>query len=75
MKIIKENKKSEENEEKVACVKLVVVGSSLGQMRYESSFSSKPKRSQIFPTTITIPFCFHAPAIMRFAHFLHSGNL
>ena len=75
MKIIKENKKSEENEEKVACVKLVVVGFSLGQMRYESSFSSKPKRSQIFPTTITILFCFHAPAIMRFAHILHSGNL
>ena len=75
MKIIKENKKSEENEEKVACVKLVVVGSSLGQMRYESSFSSKPKRSQIFPTPITISFCFRAPTMMRFAHILHSGNL
>lgn len=75
MKIIKENKKSEENEEKVACVKLVVVGSSLGQMRYESSFSSKPKRSQIFPTPITISFCFRALAMMRFAHILHSGNL
>ena len=74
MKIIKENKKSEENEEKVACVKLVVVGFSLGQMHYESSFSSTPKRSQIFPTTITISFCFRAPAMMRFAHILHSGN-
>ena len=61
MKIIKENKKSEENEEKVACVKLVVVGFSLGQMRYESSFSSTPKRS-------------HSEIISLFISLGRSGN-